>query len=364
MQAILAEKRRKLLEGGVAIQQQFRNEIDPALLERFSETERVRNYPDPLVFHAFLFQVSGDDSSCANAVAQVQQWAARENLPVPSSSTASYCEARAALPIEMLQAVHRSLCQQLDANLPEASRWRGLRPLVEDGAGFAVDFGRLAQAVLEGGARLVFLCSPGNPTGNALALGDVAALANRLRGRALVVVDEAYGEFSAMPSATALLEDHENIAVLRTLSKAHALAGARIGVGIANAALVGVLRSCQAPYPVPAPCTEVALAALHPEALAHTAENIGQLLGERARVAGELAELPGVKRVYPSQGNFLLVRFDDAGVAYDRLLAAGIVVRDQRSAPGLGDALRITIGTPEQNERVLQVLQGHVQEQT
>ena len=236
-------------------------------------------------------------------------------------------------------------------------------PLVEDGAGFAVDFGRLAQAVLEGGARLVFLCSPGNPTGNALALGDVAALANRLRGRALVVVDEAYGEFSAVPSATALLEDHENIAVLRTLSKAHALAGARIGVVIANAALVGVLRSCQAPYPVPAPCTEVALAALRPEALAHTAESIGQVLGERARMGARLAELPEVKRVHPSHGNFLLVRFEDAAVAFDRLLAAGIVVRDQRSARGLGDALRITIGTPQQNERVLQVLRRHAREQ-
>lgn len=133
MQEVLWEKRRKLLEGGVDLQQQVRDEIDPSILDRFSTTQRVRSYPDPLVFWAFLFQVSHDDSSCAHAVSQVQQWAAQQGLPVPSASTASYCEARGALPEEMLRAVHRSLCGQLDANLPESSRWRGLRPLVEDG---------------------------------------------------------------------------------------------------------------------------------------------------------------------------------------------------------------------------------------
>lgn len=121
-QAILSEKRRKLLNGGGDLQMQFRDEIDPALLERFSATRRVLSYPDPLVFWAFLFQISHDDTSCANAVSQVRQWAARQDLPVPSPSTASFCEARASLPLEMLRAAHRSLCRKLDANLPEASR--------------------------------------------------------------------------------------------------------------------------------------------------------------------------------------------------------------------------------------------------
>lgn len=133
MQTVLSEKRRKLLAGGVDLQQQFRDEIDPGILERFSTTRRVRSYPDPLVFWAFLFQVSHDDASCAHAVSQVQQWAARQGLPEPSASTASYCEARGSLPEEMLREVHRSLCRQLDANLPESWRWRGLRPLAEDG---------------------------------------------------------------------------------------------------------------------------------------------------------------------------------------------------------------------------------------
>lgn len=133
MQTILSGQRRKLIAEGIDLQQQFLDEIDPALLARFSSTQRVRSYPDPLVFWAFLFQVSNDDPSCANAVARVQEWARQQGLPVPSASTSSYCEARRTLSLEMLQAVHRSLCDQLDANLPASCRWRGLRPLAEDG---------------------------------------------------------------------------------------------------------------------------------------------------------------------------------------------------------------------------------------
>lgn len=133
VQAVLSGKRHALLEGGIDIQQQLRDEIPPDLLEKHSQSERTRAYPDELVFWAFLLQVSSDDSSCSNAVTHVQQWAADKGLPVPSSNTASYCEARCQLPVEMLQAVHRSLCEQLDANLPERLRWRGLRPLAEDG---------------------------------------------------------------------------------------------------------------------------------------------------------------------------------------------------------------------------------------
>src|SRR5690606_37856201 len=117
------------------------------------------------------------------------------------------------------------------------------------------------------------------------------------------------------------------------------------------------------PYPVPAPCLELALAALRPEVLVRTEANISRVRGERERVAAALRELPGVRRVYPSEGNFLLVRFTDAQAAFSRLLSAGIVVRDQRSAPGLEDALRITIGTPAQNDRVLQALRASAPEE-
>jgi hypothetical protein len=191
---------------------------------------------------------------------------------------------------------------------------------------------------------------------NTIPLADIERLAKRIEGKALLVVDEAYGEFSDLPSATTLLARQPNIAVLRTLSKAHALAAARIGVVIADAALIDVLRRCQAPYPVPTPCAELALAGLSPEALAETAKRTALIRSERTRLEAALAGMAEVRRVYPSQGNYLLARFRDAESAFRSLLAAGVVVRDQRAAPQLDDALRITIGSPEQNDRVVSAL--------
>ena len=229
-------------------------------------------------------------------------------------------------------------------------------PLIDRADGFACDFDAVADAALAASAKLVFLCSPGNPSGTSLPPEAVAALASRLQGRALVVVDEAYAEYAGAASATTLIESNPNIAVLRTLSKAHALAAARIGSVIADAALVSVLQRCQAPYPLPAPSVALALAALAPEALISTRQRIATTCGERDRLYRQLTASPGVRQVYPSQANFLLVRFDDAQRAFESLLAAGIVVRDMRAAPGLGDALRISLGTPEQNAEVVRAL--------
>ena len=181
-------------------------------------------------------------------------------------------------------------------------------------------------------------------------------MAEALRGQALVVVDEAYGEFADEPSATTLMDRFDNIAVLRTLSKAHALAAARIGSVIADAALIAVLRRCQAPYPIPAPCSALALAGLDDAALEQTRARIATVRSERSRLCIALSAQHGVRHVYASDANFLLVRFNDAEAAFQALLQAGVVVRDQRAAPQLQDALRITLGTPEQNDRVLDAL--------
>lgn len=230
-------------------------------------------------------------------------------------------------------------------------------PLVDGDAGFAPDFAAIARAALAHQAKLVFLCSPSNPTGAAIPLAEVEALARKLEGRALVVVDEAYGEFSDVPSAITLLGKLPNIAVLRTLSKAHALAAARIGSLVANAGLIDVLRRCQAPYPVPTPCAELALSGLSEAALELTRQRVETVRTERTRLLAALSALPGVLRVYPSQGNYLLARFSDAEAAFRALLAGGVVVRDQRAAPQLADALRISIGSPEQNDRVIAALE-------
>ncbi len=243
-----------------------------------------------------------------------------------------------------------------------SARLQGARlvevPLVDGDDDFRIDLEQVAARAEGEGAKLVFLCSPGNPAGGIVAREDVLALARRLDGRALVVVDEAYVEFADAASLAVEVATQRNLVVLRTLSKAHALAAARIGGTIADAELIALLQRCQAPYPVPAPCAALALEALRPVSLARTRERIVQVRDERRRLAQALAALPQVHRVYPSQGNFLLVRFDDAEAAYRALLAAGVVVRDQRAAPQLGDALRISIGTPPENDRVVETLRA------
>ena len=229
-------------------------------------------------------------------------------------------------------------------------------PLREDGAGFSMDLEAMANAAVTRGARLVFACSPANPTGGATDPAALLALARRLAGRALVVVDEAYIEFADLASLAAEVADQPNLAVLRTLSKAHALAATRIGAVVAAPELVQVLRNCQAPYPLPTPCVQQALAGLTELALAQTRERVATVRAERERLQVQLAALPGVRRVYASQGNYLLVRFEDTDAAFRRLLAAGVVVRDMRATPMLGDALRISIGLPAENDAVLAAL--------
>lgn len=231
-------------------------------------------------------------------------------------------------------------------------------PLIERPDGWATDLDAMRDTAIARSAKIVFLCSPGNPTGELISLAAVRTLAQSLAGQSLVVVDEAYIEFADAPSAAALIDEYPNIAVLRTLSKVHALAGARIGCLLADAALIDVLRRCQAPYPVPQPCAELALRALEPAALAEAAARVATIRAERDRMLVSLQQVDGVRRAYPSAGNFLLVRFEDAETVYCRLLAAGVVVRDMRATLGLGDALRITVGLSEENDSVFAALQS------
>ena len=225
-------------------------------------------------------------------------------------------------------------------------------PLLDVRDGFRCNLDAVAETARRDGARIVFLCSPANPTGQSLSLEQIGTLARRLEGQALLVIDEAYIEFSEQPTCTSLLASHDNLAVLRTLSKAYALAGARIGSVIAAPSLIAVLRNCQAPYPLPTASVSAALAALADEARALAWQRVVTQRAERERLRQVIANLPGVRRVYRSDGNYLLVRFDDAETCYRQLLVSGIVVRDMRAMPQLGDALRISVGSAEQNLRL------------
>lgn len=224
-------------------------------------------------------------------------------------------------------------------------------------ADFTLDVDAVLAAVTSA-VKLVFICTPNNPTGQLVPRASVERLAQALAGCALLVVDEAYIEFSDARSVADLIDRYDNLAVLRTLSKAWALAGARVGSLLANAEVVALLRRIMPPYPLPLPCVDMALIALSGWGQANAREHVALVRAQRSMMREALGRLPGVRSVLPSQANFLAVRFDDAGAVYHQLLAAGIVVRDVRRYPNLGDALRITIGTREENARVLAVLKN------
>lgn len=219
--------------------------------------------------------------------------------------------------------------------------------------GFALD----GQAVLERcacGVKLVFLCSPNNPTGNLLEESQILRIARELAGRALVIVDEAYLEFAARPSLARLLPQLPNLAILRTLSKAYGLAGARCGTLIAAPEIIALLRKIIPPYAIPQLTLEAVLDHLRPESLARSRAGVEVLLSERQRLLRALPRLKRVTRVWPSDANFVLAELEDAGAALALGREARLLVRDARGYPGLGNALRVTVGTPEQNGRLLE----------
>jgi histidinol-phosphate aminotransferase len=219
--------------------------------------------------------------------------------------------------------------------------------------GFALD----EQALLDrctAAVKLIFLCSPNNPTGNLLDEAAILRIARRLAGRALVVIDEAYIEFAARPSLARLVAEVPNLAVLRTLSKAHGLAGARCGALVADPEIIALLRKIIPPYAIAQLTLEAVLDRLTAEARAQSLARLEVLLAERARLRAALPRLAGITRVWPSDANFVLAEFADAAAALARAREARLLVRDARGYPGLGRALRVTVGTPEQNSRLLE----------
>jgi histidinol-phosphate aminotransferase len=224
-------------------------------------------------------------------------------------------------------------------------------------ADFSLDPDRLLAAVTPR-TKLVFVCSPNNPTGGLVDRAVLATLATALRDRALLVVDEAYIEFAGSPGAASLLEEFDNLCVLRTLSKAWALAGARIGSLLAHPEVIALVRRIMPPYPLPSPCVKAALDALSDDGVAQAASRVAVVQSERERLATTLSACPGVLAVIPSRANFLAVRFADPEAVFRQLLARGIVVRDVRRYRGLDDALRITIGAPEENEQVVAAIRA------
>lgn len=220
------------------------------------------------------------------------------------------------------------------------------------GPDFALDVDALAAAC-DDTTKLVFVCSPNNPTGGSVPREALARLLEARAGRSLVVVDEAYVEFSRHGSLVDALDRHDNLVVLRTLSKAWGLAGARCGGVAANPDVIDLLRRMLPPYALSAPASEAVRDGLGPRARAIAARQVAEAVAERERLAGALAGLDGVERVWPSDANFLLVRFADLAAVERRLERERILVRAFAQKPALANCARITIGRPRDNDRLV-----------
>jgi histidinol-phosphate aminotransferase len=227
-------------------------------------------------------------------------------------------------------------------------------PLIRD---LAFDFDVNAVLdVVDDSTRIVFICSPNNPTGTVIAPDALATLAEALEGRALVVVDAAYQDYAEDQGLGRLLERFEHVVVLRTLSKFVALAGARCGVVVGAPSLIGFLENVLPPYQFPTPSIEIVLKALTPDSLAVARERIAETLAERERLRRGLAALDAVIEVYPSQANFVLARLNDRDAFVTAARAAGILVRVFNGEPTLADCVRITVGLPADNTRLLDAI--------
>ncbi len=214
---------------------------------------------------------------------------------------------------------------------------------------FQIDQKRLDPVLSEENLKLIFICSPNNPTGN--NLDGIAEILEKFRG--IVVVDEAYIDFSNQKSLVEKLDKFPNLVVLQTLSKAWSLAAARIGIGFASEQIVEILNRVKPPYNVSELNQNAAIEALNDVA---TFENrVKTILVQRFWLIAELRKLSVVKKIYPTQANFVLVEFSDADFVYQQLLRDGIIVRNRNSV--VKNCLRISIGTPIENQKLIAKLQ-------
>ena len=217
------------------------------------------------------------------------------------------------------------------------------------------DFQIEVPAVLEAAdprAKLLFVCSPNNPSGNCMARKAVIRLLEAFPG--LVVVDEAYIDFTGGPGFSELLDTYRNLVVTQTFSKALGMAGIRLGVCMAHPEVIGYLTRVKPPYNVNELTQKRALQGLAD--LESIKEHVVALNREREGLRKSLESVPFVSRIFPSDANFLLVRVDDASTRYAQLIDKGIVVRNRSGQLHCENCLRITVGTPEENRRLLRVL--------
>ena len=207
--------------------------------------------------------------------------------------------------------------------------------------------------VVDKNTKMIFLCSPNNPTGNSFSKESVQYLLNNFNG--LVVIDEAYIDFSDKASWIQKIKEYPNLIITQTLSKAYGLAGIRLGICYASAAIIGVLNKIKPPYNVNELTQQRALHRLaNPTQIK---EEISSIIKERELLLKVLNEVNFVTKIYSTEANFILIKVDNANQRYDELIAKGIVIRNRTTQPLCENTLRLTIGTEEENKKLMAALQ-------
>ena len=215
--------------------------------------------------------------------------------------------------------------------------------------GFTLDAEKLLAAADEN-TRLLFLCSPNNPSGNCFPKKEIEKVIRRFNG--IVILDEAYIDFAGQPGFLSELDEYPNLVILQTLSKAWGMAGLRLGLAFAQPLIVDTLSRVKYPYNINVVTQKIVLEQLRKSPDAQIAE----IVSERGRVLEGLAKNPVIRKIHPTDANFVLIEVDEPRTIYDRLIGAGIIVRDRSRIKGCEGCLRITIGTPEENDRLLETL--------
>lgn len=201
--------------------------------------------------------------------------------------------------------------------------------------------------------KLIFLCSPNNPTGNSLKTEDILFLCQALENKSLIVIDEAYIEYSRNESLSKYMDHYNNLIILRTLSKAYGLAGIRCGITIANRDIIDLLKKIIAPYPISKPIIEVIQNQLNSTRLQ---EKIGIIFNEKDKLKKFFHNLSFIKKIWESDANFILFEAHDSKTIFDHCLKHGIVLRDRSNEYNLKNCIRTTVGNPRENAFLMEVL--------
>lgn len=217
---------------------------------------------------------------------------------------------------------------------------------------FQLEPGKILGGVSEN-TKIIFLCSPNNPSANSLRREDILRVIHGFDG--IVVVDEAYIDFSTQESIASELNNCPNLVVLQTLSKAFGLAGIRLGIALASPEIIEVMMKVKAPYNINKLTSEVAIRAF--KNLDSVRQNVLRILNERAKVIERLSNLPQIEKIYPTDANFLIFRIPNALEIYNQLAEEGVIVRYRGNEPHCENCLRLTIGTPDENEHFFNALQ-------